>query len=355
MGQILLLNENQLEREITKNILSEGLESEEIILAPEEETAMRLLREGDVDLLIADVPRFDLHHCDMMAQARQLSPDTPILVTSVGVRADIAPHVWRLGLQDYLLKPCRPDWLLAAVRALKRDASIASNDREEQRREKYLKLLAEQMRAFCYKKCIDVAKDYLDSLYKDIHNKSVIRFQVLRFAEGLAQLGDPLGTAVQMKLAGIVDQFKLRFEQQVQKYDTYLVLRKMLNVIFSVFDEDGSYQVDSEQRVINYIDRNIKNGISLDQAAEYANMSSYYFSRVFKKITGVNFITYVTDCKIIVAQEMLVNTDMPVSSIAYELSYSEANYFSKAFKRKVGMTPMEYRELYCGGKGCLKT
>ena len=135
----------------------------------------------------------------------------------------------------------------------------------------------------------------------------------------------------------------------MQKYDTYLVLKKMLDVIFTVFEEDSSYQVDSEQRVINFIDRNVRGGISLDQAAEYANMSSYYFSRVFKKITGVNFITYVTDCKIAVAEEMLVETDMPVISIAYELSYSEANYFSKAFKRKVGMTPTEYREFHCGG------
>lgn len=350
MGQILVLNENQLEREITRCILAEGLESAEIILAPEEETAISLLREGDVDLLIADVPRFDLRHRNMLAQARQVSPDTPILVTSVGVRSDIAPHVWRLGLQDYLLKPCRPAWLLSAVRALKRDSSLISDDREQQRRERYLKLLAEQMRAFCYKKCTDVAKDYLDSLHKDIHNKSVIRFQVLRFAEGLMQLGDPLGAAVQMKLAGIMEKFKLRYDQQTQKYDAYLVLKKMLNVIFDVFAEDSAYQVGSEQRILNYIDRNIKSGISLDQAAEYANMSSYYFSRVFKKITGVNFITYVTDCKIEVAREMLVDTDMPVISIAYELSYSEANYFSKAFKRKVGMTPTEYREIYCGGK-----
>ncbi len=177
----------------------------------------------------------------------------------------------------------------------------------------------------------------------------MIRFQVLRFAEGLVQLGDPLGSAARTRLACMMEQFRLRFDQQVQKYDTYLVLKKMLDVIFTVFEEDSSYQVDSEQRVINFIDRNVRGGISLDQAAEYANMSSYYFSRVFKKITGVNFITYVTDCKIAVAEEMLVETDMPVISIAYELSYSEANYFSKAFKRKVGMTPTEYREFHCGG------
>lgn len=350
MGDILVLNENRLEREITKSILSEGLDAAKIILVSKEEPVIKRLREGGVDLLIADVPKFDVRRCDMLAQARQASPDTPILVTSAGVRSDIAPHVWRLGLQDYLLKPCRPSWLLAAVRALKRDASAASEGREEQRRERYLKLLAEQMRAFCYKKCTYIAKDYLDSLYREIHNESIIRFQALRFAEGLMQLGDPLGASAQMSLACIMEQFRLRFGQQVQKYDTYLVFKKMLDVIFSVFDEDRSYQVGSEQRLINYIDRNIRGGISLDQAAEYANMSSYYFSRFFKKITGGNFITYVTDCKIAIAQEMLVETDWPVLNIAYELSYSEANYLSKVFKRKVGMTPTEYRELHCGSQ-----
>lgn len=351
MGQIIVMNENRLEREITKSILSEETEPSEIILASSGEPVIKLLREGNVDLLIADVPKFDLRYCDMMVQARQVAPDTPILVTSTGIRSDIAPHVWRLGLQDYLLKPCRPSWLLAAARILKKDASAASDDREEQRRKRYLKLLDEQMRAFSYKKCTEAAKDYLDSLYKDIHNKNVIRFQTLQFAEGLAHLGDSLGAAVQAKLASILEQFKLRFGQQVQKYDTYLVLKRMIDVIFAVFDEDRCYKVGSEQRVLNYIDRNVKDGISLEQAAEYANMSSYYFSRFFKKITGVNFITYVTDCKIAVAQEMLEDTDMPVISIAYELSYNEANYLSKVFKRKVGMTPTEYREMRCGATG----
>ncbi len=351
MGQIVVLNANRMEREVTKDILANGLESAEIILAATEEPVMKLLREGNVDLLIVDVPKFDLRRCDILAQARQVSKDTPILVTSTGVRKDIAPHVWRLGLQDYLLKPCRPSWLLAAVRILKRDTVKTQDEKEEQRRKRYLKLLDEQMRAFCYKKCTDVAKDYLASLYEDVHNKNVIRFQTISFAEGLAHLGDSLGNAVHSKLATVLEQFKLRFGQQVKKYDTYLVLEKMLDIIFAVFDEDRCYQVGSEQRVLNYIDRNVREGISLEQAAEYANMSSYYFSRFFKKITGVNFITYVTDCKIAVAQEMLIDTDMPVISIAYELSYNEANYLSKVFKRKVGMTPTEYREAHCGGDG----
>ena len=43
-------------------------------------------------------------------------------------------------------------------------------------------------------------------------------------------------------------------------------------------------------------------------------------------------------------EQMLLDTDLPVINISYELSYGETNYFSKAFKRKVGVTPTEFRE-----------
>ena len=49
-------------------------------------------------------------------------------------------------------------------------------------------------------------------------------------------------------------------------------------------------------------------------------------------MTGKNYITYVTDSRIEMAKRMLVDTEMPVINIAYELSYNETNYFSKAFK-----------------------
>ena len=350
MTQILVLNENRMERENTRSILSEGLPGSEIFLAASLEQAIELLQDGSMDLLIVDVPQFDLDHCTMLTEVKRIAQDTPILVTSVGKRMDIAAHVWRLGVQDFLLKPCRPAWLLAAVNALRRGGSRAADSREEQRREKYLKRIAEHMQAFLYKKCTEDAKEYLDSLYKEKDNMNVVRSNAVSFAEGLAQMGESLGATAQLKLAGSLEQFRLRFDLQGRKYDTFLVYEKMLDIIFAAFDENRSYQVSDEQRVLNYIDRSIKDGISLDEAAEYANMSSCYFSKFFKKVMGMNFITYVTDCKIEAAQRMLEDTDMSVINIAYELSYSETNYFSKAFKKKVGVTPTEYRGLHLNGQ-----
>lgn len=87
--------------------------------------------------------------------------------------------------------------------------------------------------------------------------------------------------------------------------------------------------------VIDYIERNLKKGISLEDVANHVNISTYYLSKIFKKEMGVNFITYVTNRKMDLAKEMLVNTDIPVLNIALDLAYNEANYFSKAFKRRL--------------------
>ena len=348
---MLILNENRLERENTREILTKGLPKAEVLSASSPRQALDLLAEGLFCLLIVDVPWFDADYCNMIAAAKEMAPDVPILVTSAGTRGEVVTNVWRLGVQDYLLKPYRPAWLVAAAEVMMQWGVKPSGEWEKEHREKYLKQAAEHMQAFSYKKCINTTKDSLDSLYQETDDIDVIRFSTLSFAEGLARLGNPLGPSAQLKLSNAIERFRLRFDQQGRKYDSFLVCEKLWGIIFDAIDEDRGYQVSDEQRVLNYVDRNVKEGIGLDEAAEYANMSSSYFSKFFKRITGVNFITYMMDGKISAAKDMLTDTDMPVINIAYELSYSETNYFGKAFKKKVGLTPTEYRERYQKQRG----
>ncbi|MFZ5967689.1 MAG: response regulator transcription factor [Bacillota bacterium] len=96
-------------------------------------------------------------------------------------------------------------------------------------------------------------------------------------------------------------------------------------------------------RIIEYIEKNCKKNITLEEVAEFAAVSMYYLSKLFKKKTGMNFCTYVVNRKMEIAMTLLENTDMPIINIAYELSYNEPNYFSKVFKKTVGITPSEYR------------
>ena len=60
----------------------------------------------------------------------------------------------------------------------------------------------------------------------------------------------------------------------------------------------------------------------------------------------MNFVTYLTNQKIEIAKDMLINTDIPIINIALDLSYHEPNYFSKVFKKNVGMTPTAFRRKF---------
>ena len=343
MGRILIMNGNDLERNITKEILSSGMGSSvEVLTTSTAEQALELLQDGSVDLFMPDVGWFDVSTCNLISTVRKLTPDTPILVTSAGNQEDVSCYVWQLGIRDYLLKPYRPAWLLAAANALMRRQTRTGEVFAGELREA-LGRLTEHLHRFQYKKCTDVAREYLDLLHENADNRNEIRTGSVAFAEGIAEAGKPLNSSIYWKLTDSLEHFRVRFDWQERKYDSYIFLVRMLDTIFDSLEEGNVYEVGSEQKILNFIDRNIRQGISLDEVAEYANMSSCYFSKLFKRMTGENFITYVTNSKLELAKQMLTETDMPVTNVAYELSYNETNYFSKAFKKKTGMTPGEYR------------
>jgi two-component system response regulator YesN len=93
-----------------------------------------------------------------------------------------------------------------------------------------------------------------------------------------------------------------------------------------------------------YIGAEYMNDISLDDVSRQINISSYYFSKLFKEETGVNFIEYLTDLRMEKSKELLASPDMSVKDICVSVGYQDPNYFSRIFKKINGVTPTEYRE-----------
>jgi len=98
------------------------------------------------------------------------------------------------------------------------------------------------------------------------------------------------------------------------------------------------------QKAIKYIQENFKKDISLDEVSEHVHISPYYFSKLFKKEQKVNFIDYLTDLRINKAKELLTTTDMSIKEICSNVGYSNPNYFSRSFKKNVGISPTEFKE-----------
>lgn len=98
-------------------------------------------------------------------------------------------------------------------------------------------------------------------------------------------------------------------------------------------------------RARKFIEENyMRTDISLDEVSQEVDISPYYFSKLFKEETGQNFIDYLTAIRIDRAKELLICTNYSMKEIGAEIGYSDPNYFSRTFKKNVGVTPTEYKE-----------
>ena len=73
------------------------------------------------------------------------------------------------------------------------------------------------------------------------------------------------------------------------------------------------------------------------------NFTPTYFSSLFKKEMGVNFVTYLTEIRVEKAKTLLCCTNKKVYEIAYEVGFGDYRYFSQIFKKHTGLTPQEFK------------
>ena len=118
------------------------------------------------------------------------------------------------------------------------------------------------------------------------------------------------------------------------------------NHSFSSF-QPGEYQ-DKKciAKAIEYLADNYQSKMSLSDLAKETHYSPYHFLRIFKRHTGRTPFEYLIDMKIEKAKDMLRNTDHTITHICDACGFSCLSYFSQAFKKKTGLTPTQFKNLY---------
>jgi two-component system response regulator YesN len=86
--------------------------------------------------------------------------------------------------------------------------------------------------------------------------------------------------------------------------------------------------------------------LNLESIAKVSGMSPAHFSTIFRQEVGITYIEYLTDIRIEEAKRLLSETRMRSSDIAYEVEYTDPQYFSYLFRKKTGMSPTEYRKTH---------
>ena len=120
---------------------------------------------------------------------------------------------------------------------------------------------------------------------------------------------------------------------------------KLISEQLKLVRNNTSHRLVTEAKAIvkeKYMDPDI----SLDMVCTILKVSNSYFSSVFKKETGKSFISYLTDYRMDIAAEMILNTGEKSYIVAEKVGYLDANYFSYVFKKRFGTSPSKYRTKY---------
>lgn len=136
-------------------------------------------------------------------------------------------------------------------------------------------------------------------------------------------------------------------------FNNITTLDEGVNWIFKLIDiykesiAERNHLIDHDfmEKIIGYIAANIDKQISLNMIADEFNISTGHLSRLFKEGTGTNFSDYIIEIKFKRAAELLLQSRLEVSQIAEKLGYLNLSYFSKLFKEKYGVTPVQYRKM----------
>ena len=123
----------------------------------------------------------------------------------------------------------------------------------------------------------------------------------------------------------------------------------ILSHLLSLVTRSGSGKdtlPDNLSYLIQYMDSNFSRHLTLDDLSSFANVNKYYLSREFKRYTGFSPNDYLITLRINRAKLLLQTTDLTAAEIAANVGIRDQNNFIRLFRRKTGMTPIEFRRTF---------
>ena len=153
-----------------------------------------------------------------------------------------------------------------------------------------------------------------------------------------------------------IDQIVKLIEHEWNNYDTYsnAIIQGLVVQFFVIALRGQSFSSKNDVilkethfsliNAIHYVQYHYAEDPSLRKTAEAAHLSDAYLSRLFTSHLDTTYSRFLTGIKISHAMALLVNTKLTITEIAVQCGYGNSNYFSDAFKKIVGVSPLKYRK-----------
>lgn len=165
--------------------------------------------------------------------------------------------------------------------------------------------------------------------------------------------------AAEVAETGIPELIQEIYSRNLHKHKHYRLyiknlLRRILLVLLEYYEarvngplietDKKIKNIDRLRDVFSLIETSYQDKITLEEAANTVNMSTHYFCKFFKKVTGLTFTEYILRVRIDKAKELLLKNRLSITQIAYEVGFESSSYFHKVFRKLTQLNPKQYME-----------
>ena len=124
-----------------------------------------------------------------------------------------------------------------------------------------------------------------------------------------------------------------------------IMIHKILSELRRLSNQADESQIKSIRNAINYLENHYQEPLNLADLAKCAGLSSFHFSRVFKKHMGISPYQYLISYRINNAKKLLHNTNLSVQEIAFAIGFNSVPHFIQIFKKYTNLSPKKFREI----------
>ncbi len=308
------------------------------------------LQNNPLDCILTDIKMIKVSGLELAKYIYENYPHIKVVLLSGYQEFNYAKESLKYNVCSYLLKPTNVDELTNTFQELY--MKLERNRKPAPQKIEHLIKLSKELESYVQKLKVavngsnmssikqimaelfdqnddfDTLKSYMEYIMINIlkdYEKSLDSEAAHRFTEEFG-----------LKMASLRNKLSL-YHYMIEWFEALLLL------IADAMADNASRAIRKAQ---DYIRNNYSSDLSLITVAGISHLEPKYFSKMFKKVTGQNFIDFVISCRLEKAKKLLVESDKKVNEISTLVGYSSTRFFAKQFNEHYGTTPVKYRKLF---------
>ena len=317
------------------------------------EQALEYISINSVDVVLSDIRMLGMTGLELAKIIHQKYPHIQVILISGYSDFEYAKQAIKYNVVDYLTKPINFEELKMRLGETIKKLENSENDKKELEKIDFVKNVF-NCGNILLKGILNGDMKMLDEGLDTITSFSSLTKYNDEDKKYLCNLCDVILQSLKQNSFPVGAEYGLDyFENKIKLLSSNTEIREFLTDYFHKIADFNTHLEEERDKMIvfrakKFIERNYAKDISVGDVADYVGLSTAYFSRLFHKATHQTVVDYITDVRITKTEKLLKESNYKIVEICEMVGFRSNTYFNTLFKRKTGMTPMEYRNFFKG-------